>query len=134
MFAFVDHLSKQPPQAAVVPLPFVLLHPAMLAEKKVLDFAIGMDESLHAILESVTEHLLNTPGKMSYAPDIGRQLSKSMQAWLRKHNLRICSILTHYPNDFKIYKNGRGRRVECLRPTAAGVYSFEPSCPHVFHL
>eukprot|EP00929_Paragymnodinium_shiwhaense_P066717 TRINITY_DN3349_c0_g1_i4.p2 TRINITY_DN3349_c0_g1~~TRINITY_DN3349_c0_g1_i4.p2 ORF type:complete len:135 (+),score=31.89 TRINITY_DN3349_c0_g1_i4:145-549(+) len=133
MVASADHLSKQPPPPAAVPLPLVLLHPAKLAEKKVLELAIDMNQDLHAFLESVTEYLLNSPGKSSYAPEIGRQLSKSMQAWLRRHDLRICSILSHYPNDFRILKNGRARRVECVRPTAAGVYSFEPSSPHVFH-
>eukprot|EP00929_Paragymnodinium_shiwhaense_P041414 TRINITY_DN21505_c0_g1_i1.p1 TRINITY_DN21505_c0_g1~~TRINITY_DN21505_c0_g1_i1.p1 ORF type:complete len:134 (-),score=31.80 TRINITY_DN21505_c0_g1_i1:342-743(-) len=132
MVACAEYVPK-PPQPAAVPLPLVLLHPAKLAEKKVLKFAMGMNQDLHAFLECVTECLLNSPEQINYGPEIGRQLPEALQAWQRKNDLRMCSILAHYPNDFKIHKNGRARRVESLRSTAAGAYSFKPSSLHIFH-
>eukprot|EP00929_Paragymnodinium_shiwhaense_P064016 TRINITY_DN3202_c0_g1_i11.p2 TRINITY_DN3202_c0_g1~~TRINITY_DN3202_c0_g1_i11.p2 ORF type:complete len:135 (+),score=25.15 TRINITY_DN3202_c0_g1_i11:140-544(+) len=134
MFAKIDNLSKHSPQAAAVPLPVVLLNPARLAERKVLDLAMDRSQDLQEFLATVTHCLLNSAGKISYAPDIGRQLPDAMQVWLRKHDLRMCSVLAHYPNDFKIHKNGRARRVQCLRHNVDGVYSFEPSSAHTIQL
>eukprot|EP00929_Paragymnodinium_shiwhaense_P085614 TRINITY_DN4602_c0_g1_i2.p1 TRINITY_DN4602_c0_g1~~TRINITY_DN4602_c0_g1_i2.p1 ORF type:complete len:135 (-),score=25.63 TRINITY_DN4602_c0_g1_i2:381-785(-) len=113
---------KTVPSADVVPLPVWSLAPHELARKKAVELSKSND--MQNFLTLVAAIVMNN-GKLQYAPEVGRQLPEEVQAWLRYHDLRMCSLLAYYPYDFKVHKAGRGRRIECIRQkTAQGIYAF----------
>eukprot|EP00929_Paragymnodinium_shiwhaense_P038470 TRINITY_DN20316_c0_g2_i1.p1 TRINITY_DN20316_c0_g2~~TRINITY_DN20316_c0_g2_i1.p1 ORF type:complete len:153 (+),score=7.44 TRINITY_DN20316_c0_g2_i1:40-459(+) len=113
-----------PPSPSSVPLPGPLIPRTQRAERIVFELARTRNPELQMFLENATAVLLNSREKVLFAPELSRQLPEPANLWLQSQDLRLCQLLACYADDFKVYKDGRSRRIECNRQHPEGAYAY----------